>query len=140
MCITCHNAQFWVATKCILAKYVTCIYVFCGTVVQVNDDDAPGIDWTVEQDRLMVGNMVIKMADINGPCKKRDLHFSWTEKISEEFYEQVRTGIDLVSQKRNNSLFYVYWKFNIFFFFFPQNIGYTIFSNKMTKTQKIMNE
>ncbi|ELT89026.1 hypothetical protein CAPTEDRAFT_219957 [Capitella teleta] len=55
---------------------------------KVNDDDAPGIDWTMEPDRLMVANMVIKMADINGPCKKRDLHFSWTEKISEEFYEQ----------------------------------------------------
>jgi cGMP-inhibited 3',5'-cyclic phosphodiesterase A len=55
---------------------------------KVNDEDAPGIDWTVEQDRLMVANMVIKLADINGPCKVKDLHVSWTDRITEEFYEQ----------------------------------------------------
>lgn len=57
----------------------------------MNDEDAPGIDWTSETDRLMVSNMVIKMADINGPAKRKDLHTRWTDSISEEFYEQVRT-------------------------------------------------
>ena len=33
--------------------------------------------------------MVIKLADINGPAKKRELHIDWTRRISEEFYEQV---------------------------------------------------
>ena len=54
------------------------------------EEDATGIDWTSESDRLMVANMVIKVADINGPCKKKDLHLQWTHRISEEFYEQVR--------------------------------------------------
>lgn len=33
--------------------------------------------------------MVIKIADINGPAKAHDLHMQWTERIAEEFYEQV---------------------------------------------------
>ena len=37
--------------------------------------------------------MVIKVADINGPCKKKDLHLQWTHRISEEFYEQVCRSI-----------------------------------------------
>ena len=65
-------------------KYLKCCYY-----IKVNDEDAPGIDWMSETDRLMVSNMVIKMADINGPCKRKDLHVKWTESISEEFYEQV---------------------------------------------------
>ena len=38
----------------------------------------------------MAANIVIKMADINGPAKRKDLHVRWTDRISEEFYEQVR--------------------------------------------------
>ena len=56
----------------------------------MNDDDAAGIDWTSEADRLMASNMVIKLADINGPSKVKDLHVAWTYRITEEFYEQVR--------------------------------------------------
>jgi cGMP-inhibited 3',5'-cyclic phosphodiesterase A len=55
----------------------------------VNNEDAPGIDWTLEADRQMVTNMIIKTADINGPSKRRDLHENWTARISEEFFEQV---------------------------------------------------
>ncbi|XP_061176791.1 cGMP-inhibited 3',5'-cyclic phosphodiesterase 3A-like isoform X4 [Saccostrea echinata] len=55
---------------------------------KVNDEDAVGIDWTSETDRLLMMQMVIKLADINGPAKKHDLHVRWTERISEEFYEQ----------------------------------------------------
>ena len=40
----------------------------------------------------MTANIVIKMADINGPSKRKDLHVRWTDAISEEFYEQVRTA------------------------------------------------
>lgn len=65
---------------------------------QVNDDDAVGIDWSCEADRLMVANMVIKMSDINGPCKRRDLHLRWTERICEEFYEQVSSPVDVKPQ------------------------------------------
>ncbi|KAM3832619.1 cGMP-inhibited 3',5'-cyclic phosphodiesterase 3A isoform 2-T2 [Vipera latastei] len=53
---------------------------------QVNDD--AGIDWTNENDRLLVCQMCIKLADINGPAKYKDLHLKWTEGIVNEFYEQ----------------------------------------------------
>ena len=55
----------------------------------MNDADAIGIDWSSEADRLMAINMIVKMADINGPCKPKDLHLKWTDRITEEFYEQV---------------------------------------------------
>lgn len=55
---------------------------------KVNDDDAPGIDWNSEQDRLLVMQMCIKLADINGPCKRHDIHVQWTARIADEFYEQ----------------------------------------------------
>lgn len=60
----------------------------CFFTWQVNDDDAVGIDWTSETDRLLMMQMVIKLADINGPAKTHELHVRWTERISEEFYEQ----------------------------------------------------
>lgn len=58
--------------------------------LQVNDVSSPGIDWTNENDRLLVCQMCIKLADINGPAKVRDLHLKWTEGIVNEFYEQVK--------------------------------------------------
>ena len=42
-----------------------------------------------ESDRLLVAKLIIKMADINSPTKPYDLHRKWTERICEEFYEQV---------------------------------------------------
>ncbi|XP_070803369.1 cGMP-inhibited 3',5'-cyclic phosphodiesterase 3A isoform X1 [Pituophis catenifer annectens] len=53
---------------------------------KVNDD--AGIDWTNENDRLLVCQMCIKLADINGPAKYKDLHLKWTDGIVNEFYEQ----------------------------------------------------
>lgn len=55
---------------------------------KANDTDAPGIDWNNETDRLLVMEMAIKLADINGPCKRHDIHVQWTFRIAEEFYEQ----------------------------------------------------
>ncbi|KAG9352417.1 hypothetical protein JZ751_020831 [Albula glossodonta] len=55
---------------------------------KVNDVDSPGIDWTNENDRLLVCQVCIKLADINGPAKVRELHLKWTEGIVNEFYEQ----------------------------------------------------
>ncbi|KAM4630878.1 cGMP-inhibited 3',5'-cyclic phosphodiesterase 3B [Polymixia lowei] len=55
---------------------------------KVNDVNSPGIDWTNENDRLLVCQVCIKLADINGPAKLRDLHLKWTEGIVNEFYEQ----------------------------------------------------
>ena len=57
---------------------------------QVNDVNGHGIEWSNESDRLLVCQMCIKLADINGPAKVRDLHLKWTEGIVNEFYEQVR--------------------------------------------------
>uniref|UniRef100_A0A665W6A5 Phosphodiesterase n=1 Tax=Echeneis naucrates TaxID=173247 RepID=A0A665W6A5_ECHNA len=55
---------------------------------KVNDVNSPGIDWTNENDRLLVCQVCIKLADINGPAKVHDLHLKWTEGIVNEFYEQ----------------------------------------------------
>lgn len=55
---------------------------------KVNDVNSPGIDWTNENDRLLVCQVCIKLADINGPAKGRDIHLQWTEGIVNEFYEQ----------------------------------------------------
>ena len=52
-------------------------------------NDEVGIDWTNENDRLLVCQMCIKLADINGPAKSKELHLQWTEGIVNEFYEQV---------------------------------------------------
>lgn len=58
-------------------------------ILQVGDDPTTGIDWSNENDRLLVCQMCIKLADINGPLKCKDLHLQWTEGIVNEFYEQV---------------------------------------------------
>ncbi|KAI1301941.1 cGMP-inhibited 3',5'-cyclic phosphodiesterase A [Halotydeus destructor] len=55
---------------------------------KVNGEESPGIDWFSETDRLLVQQMCIKLADINGPCKNHDIHVQWTHRIAEEFYEQ----------------------------------------------------
>ncbi|CAL8261278.1 unnamed protein product [Merluccius merluccius] len=55
---------------------------------KVGDDQSAGIDWSNENDRLLVCQMCIKLADINGPLKCKDLHLQWTEGIVNEFYEQ----------------------------------------------------
>ncbi|TUQ53284.1 cGMP-inhibited 3',5'-cyclic phosphodiesterase B [Bagarius yarrelli] len=55
---------------------------------KVTDVNSPGIDWTNENDRLLVCQVCIKLADINGPAKERQLHLKWTEGIVNEFYEQ----------------------------------------------------
>ncbi|KAG8199121.1 hypothetical protein JTE90_016258 [Oedothorax gibbosus] len=62
---------------------------------KANEDEAPGIDWMSEADRLLAMNMCIKLADINGPCKRHDIHVQWTHRIAEEFYEQGDEEADL---------------------------------------------
>lgn len=52
-----------------------------------------GVDWSQEADRLLTLQICIKMADISGPSKRRDLHTRWTERIVEEFYEQVQPSV-----------------------------------------------
>uniref|UniRef100_A0A8C4RAM2 Phosphodiesterase n=1 Tax=Eptatretus burgeri TaxID=7764 RepID=A0A8C4RAM2_EPTBU len=51
-------------------------------------ENAPGIDWSNEDDRLLVSQICIKLADINGPAKSKELHLKWTEGIMGEFYQQ----------------------------------------------------
>ncbi|XP_061924077.1 cGMP-inhibited 3',5'-cyclic phosphodiesterase 3A-like [Entelurus aequoreus] len=55
---------------------------------KVGDDGVSGIDWSNENDRLLVCQMCIKLADVNGPLKCKELHLQWTEGIVNEFYEQ----------------------------------------------------
>ncbi|KAK3517934.1 hypothetical protein QTP70_027906 [Hemibagrus guttatus] len=55
---------------------------------KVGHEGCSGIDWSNENDRLLVCQMCIKLADVNGPLKHKDLHLQWTEGIVNEFYEQ----------------------------------------------------
>ncbi|KAF6333885.1 phosphodiesterase 3B [Rhinolophus ferrumequinum] len=55
---------------------------------KANDVNSNGLEWSSENDRLLVCQVCIKLADINGPAKVRDLHLKWTEGIVNEFYEQ----------------------------------------------------
>ncbi|XP_028842875.1 cGMP-inhibited 3',5'-cyclic phosphodiesterase A-like isoform X2 [Denticeps clupeoides] len=55
---------------------------------KVSHDVGSGIDWSNENDRLLVCQMCIKLADVNGPLKCKDLHLQWTQGIVNEFYEQ----------------------------------------------------
>ncbi len=55
---------------------------------QTHPEDGEGIDWISELDRLMIMKIIIKMADINTPTKNFDLHRAWTQRITEEFYQQ----------------------------------------------------
>ncbi|XP_032078721.1 cGMP-inhibited 3',5'-cyclic phosphodiesterase B isoform X2 [Thamnophis elegans] len=66
-----------------------------------------GIEWSNESDRLLICQICIKLADINGPAKVRDLHLKWTEGIINEFYEQAGglkkmsgKALKIVMQKR----------------------------------------
>jgi len=63
-------------------------------VAQTNPEEGGGINWDVEMDRLLVMQMVIKMADINTPTKNYDLHRMWSGRITEEFYQQVGVAHD----------------------------------------------
>jgi len=47
-----------------------------------------GLNWSSEADRVLVGQMCIKLCDISGPSKNWDLHHKWTQRIVEEFYLQ----------------------------------------------------
>ena len=67
----------------------------------MNDEQAVGIDWTTESDRMLIAQMVIKLADINGPAKTKNLHTQWTTRISEEFYEQVSDSLEILKVNGN---------------------------------------
>ena len=37
---------------------------------------------------MLVMEIIIKLADVNGPMKEHQLHCQWTDRIAAEFYEQ----------------------------------------------------
>lgn len=55
---------------------------------KVGDEGVSSIDFTNENDRMLICQMCIKIADVNGPLKNKELHLKWTEGIVNEFYEQ----------------------------------------------------
>lgn len=55
---------------------------------KVGDEGVSSIDFANENDRMLVCQMCIKIADVNGPLKNKELHLQWTEGIVNEFYEQ----------------------------------------------------
>lgn len=83
-----HNIYKSHTVSANMFEYVKCQHVYL-LILQVGDDPSTGIDWSNENDRLLVCQMCIKLADINGPLKCKDLHLQWTEGIVNEFYEQV---------------------------------------------------
>lgn len=52
----------------------------------------------------MTLQICIKMADISGPSKRRDLHTRWTERIVEEFYEQVCSVSNKKGEKKEKNI------------------------------------
>ncbi|XP_076820748.1 cGMP-inhibited 3',5'-cyclic phosphodiesterase 3A-like isoform X1 [Clavelina lepadiformis] len=63
----------------------------CLRSLEDDDSDTPrrtGINWSADEDRLLVCQMVIKLADIGGPAKHTPLHITWTKAICEEFFVQ----------------------------------------------------
>lgn len=82
--------------------------------LQVGDEGVSGIDWTNQNDRLLVCQMCIKLADVNGPLKCKELHLRWTEGIVNEFYEQVRSmlptqmGPVKINNNNNNKKLKIY--------------------------------
>mgnify|MGYP002785602518 CR=1 FL=1 len=48
------------------------------------------IDWHDESERLLVSQIILKISDINAPLKEKELHVQWTNRIVQEFYEQVK--------------------------------------------------
>jgi cGMP-inhibited 3',5'-cyclic phosphodiesterase A len=59
-----------------------------------------GIDWKSETDRLLLSEIIIKLADISAPLKERELHVQWTDRIMEEFYEQVDSSFLLFKKNK----------------------------------------
>lgn len=57
-------------------------------LVEFNKKCQAGIDWTTEADRLLVSSMLLKMADLGGPCREWHLHEEWTRRITTEFFMQ----------------------------------------------------
>lgn len=53
------------------------------------DESTANINWTNDSDRLLISQMILKLADINAPLKREELHVQWTYRIVEEFYQQV---------------------------------------------------
>lgn len=56
--------------------------------IQLSNVGRHNIDWFCESDRLLVMEIIIKLADVNGPMKGHELHCQWTDRIAMEFYEQ----------------------------------------------------
>jgi hypothetical protein len=46
------------------------------------------LDWDNEQERLLVCQLCIKVADLSAPMRPGDVHKQWTDRLLEEFYQQ----------------------------------------------------
>ncbi|XP_022650232.1 cGMP-inhibited 3',5'-cyclic phosphodiesterase A-like isoform X2 [Varroa destructor] len=79
----------YLVIECVLATDLKRHFeILAEFTAKMNMADSAGLDWTNEADRLLVSEMAIKLSDINGPCKRRDIHVQWTRRIEQEFYEQ----------------------------------------------------
>lgn len=86
--------EFILATD--LSKHSGLITDFEIKIKNTNETSTlPGLNWQSETDRLLIGQMIIKLADINAPLKEKNLHIQWTERICEEFYQQGEEELEL---------------------------------------------
>lgn len=92
---------------------------------QVGDEGVSGINWNNENDRLLVCQMCIKLADVNGPLKCKELHLQWTEGIVNEFYEQVCLYTHQQSNGNKYCSYWLVWGFKKRFVAFGQGEPHT---------------
>lgn len=71
-----------------------------------NNETSRPINWDNEAERLLVSEIILKLADINAPLKSTDLHLAWTDRIVQEFYEQVNLSLSL-------SFMFLFYMFSI---------------------------
>ena len=68
-------------------------------IIMTFNEKTSDMEMSNESDRLLIAKMVIKMADINSPCKPFALHRMWTDRICQEFYlqgdEEKRCGMPI---------------------------------------------
>lgn len=89
-------AAKWLHFKAVTFRYLVLEYILAtdlklhfDIIMQFNEK-VPDMDLDNESDRVLVSQMLIKFADISSPSKPYPLHRQWTDRICEEFYEQVK--------------------------------------------------
>lgn len=71
-----------------LTKHASILDEFKTKTITPSNSDSYSLDWQKDDDRLLVSQVIIKIADISGPLKEKQLHVEWTDRLMKEFYDQ----------------------------------------------------